>query len=116
MGWFHINVLNEVMEQVALDDFVIASSPCESASSAPHSQCAARFCEAWCSLLRPAVASKHQQATGLCAGCQVMCDTLVCDRWPCRGSCSRGTAWLRERPGLQIPAGGPARGLHTQKS
>ena len=36
MGWFHINVLNQVMEQVAFDDFVLASSPCESASLAPH--------------------------------------------------------------------------------
>lgn len=63
MGWFHINVLNEVMEQVAFDDFVLASSPCESASLAPHNLCSQIF-KAWCScLLSQAVASKCQQAT-----------------------------------------------------
>ena len=44
MGWFHIPVLKEVMEQVAFDDFVLASSPCESASLAPV--CTVRFFEA----------------------------------------------------------------------
>ena len=64
MGWLHINALNEVLEQLDFDDFVLVSSPCESVRLAPPKTCAARFYEAWCScLLRPAVASKSQQAT-----------------------------------------------------
>ena len=40
MGFFHVPVLKEVMEQVAFDDFVLASNACESASLA--ALCAAR--------------------------------------------------------------------------
>ncbi len=48
LGWFHMQVLKEVMEQVAFDDFVLASNPCESASLAPV--CTARCSQAWHSL------------------------------------------------------------------
>ena len=58
LGWFHMQVLKEVMEQVAFDDFVLASNPCESASLAPV--CTARCSQAWHSL--PAQAGcGHQQ-------------------------------------------------------
>ena len=41
MGCFHIKVLNKVMQQVAFDDFVLASSLCESASLMPQNKRAA---------------------------------------------------------------------------
>ena len=74
MGWFHIPVLKEVMELVAFEDFVLASSPCESASLVVSicGQILLGITQPACSgkLWPPARAGK-QDVFG--AGCQVMC-------------------------------------------
>ena len=74
LGWFHVRVLKEVMKQVAFDDFVLASTPCESASLAPL--CQARSSEAWHS--RPAQAGCGQQR--LAHNIYVVLAAMTCEK------------------------------------